>query len=206
MNYKLTVIIPVYNQEQLVIRAIESIPKREDIEIIVIDDDSKDNTWLNLIDYRENQRDLFNLILLRNEKNMGVAYTVNKGLDYARGEYVVLLGSDDYFITEMVNGIMEVYLNGTDLVYFNLETNDGTIFRVDKESSRNNYVGSVKFMKRSFIGNTRNPIDKRAQEDFYFYKDLLEKEPTEIYTDIVAKHYNFPREGSLTDLAMKGLI
>lgn len=206
MNYKLTVIIPVYNQEELVIRAIESIPKREDIEIIVIDDDSKDNTWLNLIDYRENQRDLFNLILLRNEKNMGVAYTVNKGLDYARGEYVVLLGSDDYFITEMVNGIMGVYLNGTDLVYFNLETNDGTIFRVDKESSRNNYVGSVKFMKRSFIGNTRNPIDKRAQEDFYFYKDLLKKEPTEIYTDVVVKHYNFPREGSLTDLAMKGLI
>ena len=206
MKYKLTVIIPVYNQETLVIRAIESIPKREDIEIIVIDDDSKDNTWINLIDYRENQRDLFNLILLKNDKNEGVAYTVNKGLDYASGEYVVLLGSDDYFITEMIHDIMEIYLNGTDLVYFNLETNDGTIFRVDQESSRNNYVGSVKFMRRKFIGETRNPTDKRAREDYYFYQELLKKKPTEIYTGLVAKHYNFPREGSLTDLALKGII
>ena len=44
MDKLVTVIIPVYNQEELVIKALESIPKRNDIEIIVIDDGSTDKT------------------------------------------------------------------------------------------------------------------------------------------------------------------
>lgn len=39
-----TIMVPVYNQEQLVIEALESIPKRSDIELIIIDDKSTDNT------------------------------------------------------------------------------------------------------------------------------------------------------------------
>ena len=42
---KLSVIIPAYNQEQLVLQAIDSIPERNDIEIIVIDDCSFDDTF-----------------------------------------------------------------------------------------------------------------------------------------------------------------
>ena len=49
MDKLLTIIIPVYNQETLVIRALESVPKRDDIEVIVIDDGSTDNTWNNLL-------------------------------------------------------------------------------------------------------------------------------------------------------------
>ena len=46
---KVSIIIPVYNQEELVIMALDSIPKqREDIEVIVIDDGSTDDTLKNL--------------------------------------------------------------------------------------------------------------------------------------------------------------
>ena len=41
---KVSVIIPVYNQEELIIRCLDSIPKRDDIEIIVINDGSTDKT------------------------------------------------------------------------------------------------------------------------------------------------------------------
>ena len=201
---KVSVIIPVYNQEDLVLKAIESIPKRNDIEIIVIDDGSEDNTWNNLIKYRNEYPDMFNLILLYNEQNKGVAYTVNKGYDNAKGEYVVLLGSDDYFIkNKFIEAIDK--LDGTDLVYFNLEINSGEVWKL-KPENKETYCGSVKFMRRDFIGDIRCPEEKRAGEDYYFYQDLLKKKPTEKFTNITVKHYNFPRENSLSYLAVKGEI
>ena len=186
----ISVIIPVYNQEVLVLKALDSIPRNDDIEIIVINDCSTDNTLNVLYEYQQNR----DIIILNNETNRGVGYTVNRGYDIAQGEYIVLLGSDDYFITEEFNKIYP-YLNGTDLVYFNLRINDLTVWRVNEVSSRG-YVGSVKFMRREFIGNTRCP-DKRQAEDFDFFQELLKKNPTEFFTDLTIKHYNFPREGSL---------
>ena len=143
-----------------------------------------------------------NIRLLQNKQNKGVGYTVNKGYDNAKGKYVVLLGSDDYFTKEIENAIKE--LDGTDLIYFDLEDNAGNIWKIDNVS-KNTYVGSVKFMRREFIGKTRCP-EIRAKEDLYFYQELMKKNPTEKYLNKVVKHYNFPREGSLTDLSMKGMI
>ena len=201
---KVSVIIPVYNQDRLIIKAIESIPKRSDIEIIVIDDGSTDNTWNELIKYTNEHEELINFVLLYNEENKGVAYTVNKGYDNANGEYVVLLGSDDYFYTDKFNEIIK-YLDGTDLVYFNLEINNGDIWRLTEEN-KDFYCGSVKFMRNEFIGNTRCPEEKRQAEDRVFYNELLKKNPTEKFTNMTVKHYNFPRNNSLTDLFFKGLI
>lgn len=196
---KVSVIIPVYNQEELVIKAIDSIPKRNDIEIIVIDDCSTDKTVEKLYFYLP-YRD-FRLYI--NEENKGVGYTVNRGIDNAKGEYVVLLGSDDYFYTDKFEEALKE-LDGTDLVYFNLQINNGDIFRLTPES-KIGFCGSVKFMKRDFIGDTRCP-NKRAGEDYDFYQELLKKNPTEKFTDITAKHYNYPREGSLYDLMVKGKL
>lgn len=202
-NIKVSVIIPCYNQEKLIIKAIESIPKRSDIEIIVIDDGSTDNTWNNLINYLKDD-DKLNFILLYNEENMGVAYTVNKGYDNANGEYVVLLGSDDYFYTDKFEEALKE-LDGTDLIYFNLQINNGEIWRIS-QANKDFYCGSVKFMKKEFIGDTRCPVEKRQAEDRAFYNDLMKKNPTEKFTDITVKHYNFPRRDSLTDLYFRGLI
>ena len=74
---KLSVIIPVYNQQDLVIRALESIPAREDIEIIVIDDYSTDNTWNNLLDYRNEHIEDKNIVLLYNLVNYSMYYLLN---------------------------------------------------------------------------------------------------------------------------------
>ena len=204
MNIKISVIIPCYNQEELVIRAIDSIPKRDDIEIIVIDDGSEDNTWAELIRYRNEHPELLNLILLWNEENKGVGYTVNRGYDNAKGEYIVLLGSDDYFYTEELEKCVKE-LDGTDLVYFDMKVNNGDVWVITQES-KTVLCGSVKFMRREFIGDTRCPIDKKSGEDRPFYEQLLAKSPTEKFTGLVVKHYNHPRENSLTDLVRKGII
>lgn len=197
---KVSVVIPVYNQESLIERAIRSIPLRDDIEIIVVDDGSTDDTWNKLVTIGIELNDP-NFIVLHNRRNMGVGYTVNRGLDIADGEYIVLLGSDDYFYTDEFLKAME-QLDGTDLVYFDLKVNDGSIFKLTEESKRN-LCGSTKFMRKEFVGDTRNP-DIRQGEDWYFYDELLKKNPTERFTNLVVKHYNYPRKGSLTDIAVHG--
>ena len=198
---KLSVIIPVFNQEELVIKALDSIPTKNNIEIIVIDDGSTDKTFANVLSYALKHKEK-NILLLQNEENKGVGYTVNKGYDNAKGEYVVLLGSDDYF-TENFEKCLEK-LDGTDMIYFNLIDNTGSIWRITPQN-KDSYVGSVKFMRREFIGDTRCP-EKRALEDVDFHKELMKKKPTEKYLDTIVKHYNFPRENSLTDLVLKGEI
>lgn len=197
---KITVIIPAYNQERLVIKAIDSIPKRDDIEVIIIDDGSSDYTFFNVKKYIKEHQDQ-KIRLYRNDKNKGVGYTVNRGYDLAKGEYVVLLGSDDYFYTEDFNDIIKE-LDGTDLVYFNLRLNNGYIWHLNEKTKRN-YCGSTKFIRREFLGDTRCP-ELRAREDWYFYGELLKKNPTEKFTDKVIKHYNFPRVNSLTWIACNG--
>ena len=97
---KVSVIIPLYNQEELVVKALNSIPIREDIEVIVVDDCSQDKSYQVVSDYLE-QSDL-TIKLLRNEKNHGVGYTFNVGLDNAVGEFFTVLDSDDYFYTEVL--------------------------------------------------------------------------------------------------------
>ena len=61
-------------------------------------------------------------------------------------------------------------------------------------------MGATKFMRREFIGDTRCPEIRQA-EDWYFYQDLMEKDPTEAFSGLTVKHYNIPRKGSLTYLA-----
>lgn len=200
---KISVIIPCYNQQDLVTKAMDSIPKRDDIEIIVIDDGSIDNTWDSLMEYRRQHEDIINLIYLYNEENKGVAYTVNRGYDVAKGEYIVLLGSDDYFYTDKFEEIISE-LDGTDLVYFDLKVNNGDVWDVS-DDSKYALCGSVKFMRRDFVNKTRCPENKIWGEDVDFFNELLAKDPTEKFTHIIVKHYNYPRSGSLTDLARKGL-
>lgn len=195
---KVSVIIPAYNAEDTIRKAIYSIPKMEGkVEIIVVNDGSTDRTHeiVNYLWVMDVVDQLFETV------NCGVAHAVNVGLDIATGEYVVLLGSDDDFTADFSKAIDE--LDGTDLVYFDLVVNSGDVWRVTPET-KEKFCGSVKFMRRKFIGDTREPEEKKAGEDYYFYQELLKKNPTEKFTGIIAKHYNFPREGSLSDRRKRG--
>lgn len=192
----LSVIVPVYNQEILVKRALESIPVL--CEVIAIDDGSTDNTIKTLLNFQNTRS---NVEVLHNPSNLGVSYTINRGLSIASGDYIVLLGSDDYFYTEALERVMRE-MDGTDLIYFDLLTNEGDVFHLSPDT-REIFCGSVKLMRREFIGDTRNKEDIKVGEDWVFFQELLSKNPTEKYTNVVAKHYNFPRDGSLIDLHNK---
>lgn len=193
---KLSIIIPVYNQEELVIKCLDSIPKRNDIEILVIDDGSTDNTYKNLLLYKTNNE---NIKLFRNFKNQGVGFTRNVGIENATGEYVMFLDSDDYLYPKLDDYIKE--LTGEDMIWYGLIENDGTKI-MPKPLTIESICGTVKSIKRDFIKNTRYPNINFA-EDWVFNRDLLKRLPTKKFTDIYLLHYNHPRKGSLFDLGTR---
>lgn len=200
MTPKVTVIIPTYNAEDTIEQAINSIPKRGDIEIIFVNDGSTDKS----LDRAVKALKGYKRTCVVDKSNGGVSSAVNAGLNEATGEYVVLLGSDDDFYTDKFVECMQ-YLDGTDLVYFGLQINSGAIWMPTPET-REKICGAVKFMRREFIGSVRNDETMQAAEDFYFNQDLLKKNPTENFTGIVAKHYNYPRVGSLSWQLQNGII
>lgn len=91
---KVTVLIPVYNREQYVATAIESILAQSfiDFELLLIDDGSTDGSVEILRCYTTDPR----VRLVCNEHNLGIPKTRNRGIDLARGEYVAMLDSDDW--------------------------------------------------------------------------------------------------------------
>lgn len=195
---KLSVIIPVYNQEELINRAVKSIPLEEDLEVIIIDDCSTDNTWEVVKQLCKHPKVKgYRLI-----SNQGVATARNHAISFSKGEYLLMLDSDDYLYKDAFLQSLK-FLDGTDLVYFNLKINNGNVWRLNDNNKRG-WCGAVKFIRREFLGDIRYPYEMRTGEDWQFNEDLLAKNPTEVFTDVTVKHYNFPRDGSLYDQLING--
>ena len=197
MRPKISIIVPFYNSEDLLARALHSIPMSTDYQLILIDDGSTDGSWQIASDWFELHQDEFHptSILHQRLANKGVAAAMNFGFDVSQGEYIVSLSSDDYYKCGFLE--FEPYLDGqNDLVYFDLEVNDGSVWHLN-EQSRKELVGAVKFIRRDFLADVRVPEERKYKEDGPFSRALYAKNPKEVFTGIVLKHYDFPREGSL---------
>lgn len=197
MKPEITVIIPVYNEEDLVERALMSVPRRRDIQIVVLDDGSTDGSWANMLEWWDKFAGEFHKssMIHRWDENHGVASAMNLGFSLAEGDYIVSLSADDYYLVEFDR--FKPYLDGkNDLVYFDLEVNDGSVWHLNEETKKG-LVGAVKFIRREFLGDTRVP-GLKYKEDLPFSTALQAKNPCEVFTGIVLKHYNWPHEGSLS--------
>ena len=91
---KYSVIIPVYNAERTLKRCLDSLlgQKREDVEIILINDGSSDGSRAILEDYGRR----FPNVRAVHQENAGVSAARNRGLDEAEGKYITFVDSDDY--------------------------------------------------------------------------------------------------------------
>ena len=89
--YKFSIIIPNYNKEKYIRRCLNSIftqsINKQNYEVIVIDDGSTDGSVDIIKEYD---------VKLLNSNRLGAGGARNKGLDIAKGNYIILLDSDDY--------------------------------------------------------------------------------------------------------------
>lgn len=194
MDKILSIIMPIYNQPVLVIRALDSIPRRDDIEIICIDDMSSDNTYDILKEYKKNSS--LDIILLRNEVNSGIAFTTNKGLDIAKGKWITDIDNDDYLLTDNYNKIIDMLpsLEDYDFVWVGnrVERNHNEIWYGEDRLAMWTYMA-----KKDFIGDTRFPLGRYRDADARYTWALEAKNPKMYNPKICAYHYNWPRKGSV---------
>ena len=91
-----TILMPVYNCREYVREAIDSILGQtfRDFEFLIIDDGSTDDTNEIIRKYSDDR-----IIIHKNEKNLGLIATLNKGLDLAKGRYIARMDGDDISVS-----------------------------------------------------------------------------------------------------------
>ncbi len=108
----ISVIIPVYNEENSIKDVIERIPNHRKYEIVIVDDGSTDNSVSKV---KEINRD--NIIILQHQKNLGYGAALITGFKNATGNIIVTLDSDGQHKPEEIEKMMEPILqNKADLV------------------------------------------------------------------------------------------
>lgn len=101
MNDLVSVIIPLYNRQNTIVRAVESVLNQtyKNIEIIIVDDCSSDD-GCKIIENKYKHNDSIHLIKLK--KNSGACVARNVGIEAAKGKYIGFLDSDDYYYKDKI--------------------------------------------------------------------------------------------------------
>jgi glycosyltransferase involved in cell wall biosynthesis len=164
---KISVIMPVYNEEQYLEKTCQSLKQQtlDDIELICINDGSTDNST----DILTNLATEYDNIRIINQENQGSGIARNKGIDEAKGEYIAFLDADDKYIDPYsLEKMYEYgYKNNADIICGNLKR----ISSEGKLEDNFNYVeGNYAYFPE---------YDKLTPQDYgipwAFYKNIYRK-------------------------------
>ena len=154
MIFQYTIIIPHYRIPNLLRRCLWSIPKRDDLQVLVIDDHSGTQTETQL---HELERDFPYVSIIYSKENGGGGRARNIGLQHAKGKYVLFADADDFF-NYCINDILDEYIEtDCDIVFFNaghidtdtyLSTKRGTTLQTALEMY--DKTGEVSYLKYLF--------------------------------------------------------
>lgn len=205
----LSVIIPVYNVEPYLRNCIDSVIKqdlRDKIELLLIDDGSKDSSGKICDEYATK----YPWIKVYHLPNGGVSRARNFGLEHASGEYFTFIDSDDFLDENIYAEIYQAYTkNPTDMYFFGykdfpksktshshiptqtLYLTTQTLSNAYLEMKKDYMMFPVinKVFKRSICGNIRFQTDLHYFEDYLFALSCLNKIHT--LTAIGKAPYNY---------------
>ena len=180
---RITVLMGIYNCASTLVEALDSLYAQtyQDFKIVLCEDGSTDDTYNVASEYAENHE---NVTLVRNEKNMGLNYTLNRCLEYADTEYCARMDGDDISLPtrfekeiKFLDAHPEYAIVSTQMQHFD---SDG-IFRVGTgkgEPDVRTYPKSVPFCHAPCMVRTEAyravggyTVDKRLlrQEDYHLW-------------------------------------
>ena len=206
---KVSVIVPIYNVEKYLEKCINSLLSQtlEDIQIILVNDGSKDNSGNIAREYEKNNKDR---VIYVEKENGGLSDARNYGLKYANGDFIAFLDSDDYIeknaYEEMYNKAIE---ENADYVECDFIWEFPNKIRVDKQYPYKNkkemlsfvrVVAWNKLIKRQLIidNNLEFPKGLRYEDVEFTYK-LIPFINKFAYVDKPFIHY-VQREGSIANV------
>ena len=206
---KVSVIVPIYNVEKYLEKCINSLLSQtlEDIQIILVNDGSKDNSGNIAKEYEKNNKDR---VIYVEKENGGLSDARNYGLKYATGDFIAFLDSDDYIeknaYEEMYNKAIE---ENADYVECDFIWEFPNKIRVDKQYPYKNkkemlsfvrVVAWNKLIKRQLIidNNLEFPKGLRYEDVEFTYK-LIPFINKFAYVDKPFIHY-VQRKGSIANV------
>ena len=139
MNPIFSIIIPHKGIPDLLMRCLKSIPVSEDIQVIVVDDNSADaDTYLER--YPELSRPYLEFI--PTTKGGGAGYARNVGLDRAKGKWILFADADDFFVEDMYDIICSYVDSDADVIYFKKKSvlSEDTSKEIERCSYVNNNI------------------------------------------------------------------
>ena len=183
-----SVIMPAYNADQFIEEAINSVISQTltDWELLVIDDCSTDNTRQIVEAFAQKDN---RIQLLRNEENIRVAKTRNKGLSVFRGEYVALLDSDDRYKPEMLEKMVgRAKSTKADIVYCSYELIDEQGTKVCNDFIVPEQTDFEHSLVRSVISCSTVLMTREIATNNQF--------PTDMYHEDIALWFRLLRDGA----------
>lgn len=198
--YEISIIVPIYNVEEYLDECLSSLCYQEniDLQVICIDDASLDNSIKIAESYIGRIK---NLEIYSNEINKGLAYSRNKGMKYAQGEYIFFLDSDDYIEKNILREIYEYAKQyNLDILPYNIkmfaDTKDVISFNENKRIRSHTYktVDTGLNMMTQFIENKE--ICSTATGSIY-KRSFIEKERIQFISGILHEDIPFTFESLL---------
>lgn len=188
-QYKVSVIIPVYNAENFLDESINSVLNQtlDDIELICVNDGSKDNS----LEILKNFASQDSRVKIINQKNGGCGAARNKALDNANGKYIYFFDPDDYISPYTLEELYDNAIsNDSDFVIFKIASfYDGQPIdysapgfefeKIFKDVDFNNFTFSYKDIKRHVLLSSFAPWTK------FYKKEFLDKyDDFRFHTDV----------------------
>ena len=132
MKINFTIIIPHKNTPTLLNRLIDSIPSRDDLEIIVVDDHSD----ADIFDINHfSAKDRNNLIVISNASSCGAGNARNYALPLAKGKWILFADSDDFY-NPGINDFLDKYVDSdADIIYFNANSVDTETYELSNRAN-----------------------------------------------------------------------
>ncbi|EKQ1038354.1 glycosyltransferase family 2 protein [Campylobacter jejuni] len=150
---KISIILPTFNVEKYIARAIESCINQtfKDIEIIVVDDCGSDKSIDIAKEYAKKDE---RIKIIHNEKNLGLLRARYEGVKAANSLYIMFLDPDDYLELEACEEVSKYLDQNNDLICFNYNTLDTTlkknIFFINNNYNIDEYL---KFLAKQIINS-----------------------------------------------------
>lgn len=197
---KVSVLLPVYNNKDDIVMAIQSVFNQtyKDFELIIIDDCSTDGTKEVIEEFilRNNQYDI---AFIQNIKNIGTYSSLNNGLLLATGIYIARIDSDDIYNPTFLEKSIDILDNNNNFIMVK------SLYKRDNEKPACGEITSV--YRKEIIDKVGyyDSIRFAADTEFdYRVKKVFGKD--KIYNINEVLYYAKQREGSLTTSTITGIV
>lgn len=209
---KYSIIIPHKNIPECLERCLKSIPEDPSIQVVVVDD----NSDADKIDKIKKLCNRTNVELVLTKEGKGAGYARNKGLERAKGKWLLFSDADDYFEEGLLQKIEKYYDSGYDLIIFKFKTVDSEtleelpsrVFGFEKAMRRKDYdylrfgfgVPWSKMIRKSVVDEHNIRYEETRTSNDVWFAGHVGYYAREVVTDENIIYISALRKGSLVNV------